>query len=73
MKKTKRILALIGALLLAGMYISTLIFAFIGSPAAVDLLKISVACTIFLPVLLYACSLVYRLSRKDKDDDSSAQ
>ena len=49
MKKSKRILALIGAVLLLCLYGSTLIFAF---------------------VLLYAYTLVYRLSQKKKPDDS---
>ena len=52
MKNAKRILALIAAVLLFGMYLSTLIFALIGSPHSIDLLWASVACTIVLPVLL---------------------
>ncbi|MDD2981206.1 MAG: hypothetical protein PHN80_14735 [Hespellia sp.] len=68
MKKTKRILALIGAIALACLYLSTLIFALIGSPASLELLKGSVAATILLPVLLYGYSLVYRLSRKNRDN-----
>lgn len=61
MKKIKRILAGAGALILAGMYISTLIFALIGSPETLNWLKASIACTILLPVLLYAYILVYRM------------
>ena len=45
MKNAKRILALIAAVLLFGMYLSTLIFALIGSPHSIDLLWASVACT----------------------------
>ena len=52
MKNAKRILALIAAILLFGMYLSTLIFALMGSPHSIDLLWASVACTIILPVLL---------------------
>ena len=40
MKNAKRILALIAAVLLFGMYLSTLIFALIGSPHSIDLLGI---------------------------------
>ncbi len=70
MKRTKRILAGIGALMLFGMYLCTLIFALIGSPAAINLLKASVACTILLPVLLYSYILVYRIlrSKNDRED-----
>lgn len=72
MKKPKRILAAIGALLLAGMYISTLVFALIGSPAAIRWLKASVACTLLLPVMLYGYVIVYRVlhgtQTKEKQD-----
>lgn len=62
--KIKRILALVGAFFLFGMYAATLLFAFIDHSASQGLLKASIACTIILPVLLYAYTLVYRLTRK---------
>lgn len=65
MKKTKRILALLGAIILALMYISTLIFALIGSETAMVCFKISIACTIFFPVMLYTYMLVYKVMKKD--------
>ena len=40
MKNAKRILALVAAILLFGMYLSTLIFALIGSPHSIDLLRL---------------------------------
>ena len=58
MKKFKRFFALTGAILLILLYVSTLIFALIEHPAAIGLLKASVACTILLPVLLYAYARV---------------
>ena len=70
MKKSVRIVALIGAILLAALYICTLIFALIDTPAASDFLKISVAATIVLPVLLYGFVLFHRLSKKDNEDTS---
>ncbi len=69
MKKTKQILALIGALLLFAMYGVTLIFALIGSDLALTLLKAAVVCTIIVPVFLYAYILVYRVV---KPEDSSS-
>ena len=53
MKNAKRILALIAAILLFGMYLSTLIFALMGSPHSIDLLWASVACTIILLSLIH--------------------
>lgn len=69
MKKTKRVLALLGIILLVAMYICTLIFAFVDHSRSVGLLKASVACTIFVPVLLYAITLFSRLLRHNKDED----
>ena len=53
MNRLKRILALAGALLLACMYIATLVFALMDSPLASGLFRASVAATILVPVLLY--------------------
>lgn len=72
MKNAKRILALIAAILLFGMYLSTLIFALMGSPHSIDLLWASIACTIVLPVLLYGYMLVYKLTRHDDQDHDQA-
>ena len=69
MKKSTRILALIGAILLIALYLSTLVFALIDSAYTLNLLKASLAATILLPILLYAYILFYRLSKHS--DDSS--
>ena len=68
MKKTKRILALIGAILLFCLYASTLVFAFINTARSLELLRASIAATIILPVFLYAYSLIYKLTRKSDLD-----
>lgn len=60
----KRILALLGALLLIALYVMTLVFALIGSDWAMTALKISLLCTIAIPCLLYAMIMVYRLLNK---------
>ncbi|MCU6760916.1 hypothetical protein OCV88_01030 [Brotonthovivens ammoniilytica] len=66
MKKIKQLLALLGVLLLAGLYISTLIFALIGSSQSMELLKVSLIFTIIVPVLLWVYSYIYKLM-KHKD------
>ena len=71
MKKAKRILALIGAILLVCMYACTLIFALTGSPASTGLFRASVAATILIPVLLYAYILVARLLKGSGSDVAS--
>lgn len=69
MHKLTRVFALIGAILLAGLYICTLILALIDSAYTSDLLKAAIASTIILPILLYAYILIYRLAKHS--DDSS--
>ncbi|MCI8293957.1 MAG: hypothetical protein HFH53_10575 [Hespellia sp.] len=73
MKKGIRILALLGAILLAGLYLSTLVFAFWQSELALQLLKSSVALTILLPILLYAFFLIGKVSCSRKQQDQESQ
>lgn len=63
-KKTgglKRILALIGVILLAALYITTLVCAIINSPFSVQMFKASIAMTILVPVLIYGYRLIYKV------------
>lgn len=74
--RIKRILAGVGAFLLFAMYAGTLVFALIDHSASQGLLKASIACTIILPVLLYAYSLVFRITKGNdtpSDPDSTAE
>ncbi len=70
MKKSKRIMALIGAILLVLLYVSTLIFAFIDSVVSQKLLMAAIATTILLPVLLYIYSLFSRTSHTNDSDSN---
>lgn len=70
MKQIRQILAILGIVVLVAMYTSTLVFAFLDHSASLGLLKASIACTIFVPVLLYGFTLFSRLLRHDdKDSD----
>lgn len=69
MKKTKRILALTGAVLLLLLYISTLIFALIDSPLTNELFTAAVGATILIPVLLYGFLLFCRLKDRSQDEN----
>ena len=62
--KMKRILALAGAVLLAGLYLITLVLAFADPTASKDWLKASVVCTVVIPIFLYAYLLIYRHLKK---------
>ena len=70
MKKTRRILAMIGVILLVILYLSTLVFAITDNTATMGYFKASVAATILIPVLLWAYTLIYKLAKpKDSDTD----
>ncbi|MCQ2507760.1 MAG: hypothetical protein MJ097_03100 [Dorea sp.] len=70
MKKTKRILAIIAIIILVGMYLATLVFAILDPSEGMWMFKASIGCTIILPVLIYAYTLVYKVTRPDpKDED----
>lgn len=57
MKNPRRILALVGVILLAGLYISSLILACIKSELAQGLLMTSFALTLILPVVIHFISV----------------
>ena len=77
-KLIQRILAMGGVILLAALYISTLVLAIIGGERAQTLLKAAIACTFVVPVLLWAYSFIYRLLRDhynvyDKKEDTDKE
>lgn len=59
----RRITALLGIVLLLVMYALTMVFALVKSPYSKGLLMGSIFCTIAVPVLLYAMTMVARLVR----------
>lgn len=70
MKKTKRILALIGVILLLSLYIITLISAITSTPATPGLFKACIYSSILIPILLYAYMLIYRVLKGRNEDQS---
>ena len=53
LKKVKRVLSLIGVVILLMLYAATLITSFMASPAANALFIVSLMCTGFVPVAIY--------------------
>ena len=78
--KIKRILALLGAILLVLMYLSTLIFSLMTGELAMGLFRASIFCTVAVPVLLYVYMMIYKVlkgrgapktdSKKDSTKDT---
>ena len=62
----KRTFAIIAILLLAGIYLATLIFSMMKSAIAFALFKASLLLTIVVPCLLYAMILIYKVKNKKK-------
>ena len=71
MKKSKRVLALLGAILLVLLYVGTLVFALIDHPLASGLFKAAVAATILVPVILYGFLMFRTLVRHEDGDDEA--
>lgn len=68
MKKVKRILSLLGAIVLIGLYAATLICALSARENFMDLLMVSVYATVIVPVLLWAYTFIYRLIKKGNNE-----
>lgn len=71
--KLKRILAIAGIAILAGLYLISLIFAVIDHPLKASLLSASLYCTVIVPVLMYVFLFVAKLLKKDNKDDIASQ
>ena len=64
MKKIKQILAIIGIILLVGMYAVTIILALTDDPNTMNAFRASIYCTVIVPVLIWAYSFIYKLVKK---------
>ena len=71
MQKFKRILALLGAILLVGLYLTTLVCALSANENFMDLLTASIYATVIIPVLIWAYSFIYRLLKNHFGNDGS--
>ena len=65
----KQILAIVGIVLLVGMYVASLILAIIGSPMALNLLRMSFLATIIVPIFIYVILMFYKLSHKKTEPE----
>lgn len=68
-KKVKQILAIIGIVVLAGLYVSTIVCALSSSDNFMNLLLASIYATVIIPVLIWAYSFIYKLLKKEQDAD----
>ena len=64
MKKIRRILAVIGIILLLGLYAAAFIFAIIDDPNSMNYFLAAVVATVIVPALLWAYTFVYNILKK---------
>lgn len=71
MKKMKRILAWIGIIVLAGLYLVTFILGVTGNESTKGLLMASIACTVIVPCLMYGMMLIAKVlgSRNQPEEE----
>ncbi|MCI8465739.1 MAG: hypothetical protein HFI63_07780 [Lachnospiraceae bacterium] len=70
MKKLKRIVCILGALSLVGIYVCTLIFSFTDKTQAKSWFNASLYASVVIPVFLYAFLLITKqLDRRTKKEE----
>ena len=69
MKKTRQILAIIGIIILVGMYIATIICALSANENFMSMLMASIYASAVIPVLIWAITFIYKLVKKDDMTD----
>ena len=65
--KLKRFFAIAGIVLLAGMYVATLIFSIIQGEMAAGLFRASLICTIVVPVFIYIYTMLFKNMKNKRD------
>lgn len=68
MKKIKQLLAILGVIILAGLYLSTLFFAIFDHSGTQSLFRASIYATVIIPALIWAYSFIYKLAHKNEKD-----
>ena len=71
MKKIKRILAIIGIVLLVSLYVITIVLALTDDPNTMNAFRASVYCTFLVPVLIWAYTFIYKLLKNNYGDKPS--
>ena len=61
MNRLKRVFAILGVILLLGMYLIVFFLGITANPSTKDALMAAVACTIIIPCLLYGMMLIARV------------
>lgn len=68
-KTSVRVMAIIGIVLLVGLYVTALVLAIVGKDPERTAVKIALAGTFIIPVLIYIISMFYKLSHKKSEPE----
>ena len=71
MKKIKQLLALIGVVILVGLYAATIVCALSASENFMNMLMASLYASVIIPVLIWVYSFVYKLIKKQDDTEKN--
>lgn len=69
MKNMKRILAILGIFILAGLYLTSLVLALTSNEHTFDLFVASIAATVIIPILLWIYAAMYKFLTRHKEDN----
>ena len=69
MKKTRQILAILGIIILVGMYIATIICAISANENFMSMLMASIYASAVIPVLIWAITFIYKLVKKEDSSE----
>ena len=70
MKKLKQITAIIGIILLVGLYVLAFLAAFLDHTHTMRYLAAALAATILIPVLIWVMEIFYRLNENKKKNNA---
>ena len=73
MKTLKRIFAIIGIILLLGLYVAVFITAIFDDPNTFTYFKIALGATIIVPVGLWVIGIFLRISKSDQSDNKNTK
>ena len=66
MKKIKRLMAIAGILLLAALYVITLVLALTDDPNTMNAFRASIYCTVLMTVRIWAYTFIYKLLKNNR-------
>ena len=66
--KSRRVLAIIGIVILLGLYITTLLLAIFGNEHTTSWFMACICATVVVPILMWVYSWLYKMLKKDVAD-----